>query len=152
MQRRRKATFGTGYLSPTNRLLRAFTGLTQLSPRTRTEFGDAVDYLYFTIYEGAGEDSLRFMSQHGGVFDGKDEAVRAVFRLKTLRNKMLRHDPDHGDAGKIRKSWQALEEALRGMGMSHLPTSSEDFRFLYRALLDGLAAFLGELLVRLQRS
>jgi hypothetical protein len=145
---------GSEIFTPTTRVMRAFANLTQMVPTSRVTFGDAVDDLYFVIYEGAGGDYLRFLDSpgKGGVFQKTDALVQAVFNLKFLRNKWLRHDQDHGDARKIEKSWDALRETLQALGLSHTPTAPEHFHLLYHRLLRGLAAFLAGLLQRLQAS
>ena len=131
----------------TNRVLHAYAKLMTALPTDQATFGEVADDLYFLIYEGGGDDKLRFLKEQGGVFGREDGQVQPVFWLKALRNKWLRHDPDHGDSS---GNWKKLRETLQAMGMSRMPNQPDDFKLLYRNLLRGLEAFLSELRDRLQ--
>lgn len=98
--------------------------------------------LYQIIYEGAGEDNLRFLE-----YVNKDEA-NVVFVLKHFRNKWLIHDVDHGKDSKIQKSFKERREALEWLGMTKTPTKMDDFVTLNSYLLIKLKEFLQLLLER----
>jgi len=135
---------------PRNRALQAFADLPQLLPRDRNSFGEAIDHLYFLLYEGAGSSTLRFMVGNGGagVFGKSDLEFQAVMILKFLRSKWLRHDPERGGSG-VKATFRELEQTLASLGCPSMPRSPEDFRTAYGQLLIRLHAFLLELRSRL---
>jgi hypothetical protein len=95
---------------------------------------------YQIIYEGAGEDNLRFLE-----YVNKDES-EVVFVLKHFRNKWLIHDADHGS--KVQKSFKERREALQWLGLEKSPTKMNDFITLNSCLLSKLNEFLKLLLER----
>lgn len=141
---------GRDIFKPTTRTLRAFACLPQTIPVDRGTLGEAVDDLFFILFEGAGGQKLRFLQPEGGVFERDEAIVKPVFHLKYLRNKWLRHDPEHGSEGDIRKTWSDLGNALTAFGMPSIPNDSTQFQSLYVALLTQIRAFLMDLLSRLQ--
>jgi len=98
--------------------------------------------LYQIVYEGAGEDNLRFLD-----YVDADEA-NVVFVLKHFRNKWLIHDVDHGKESKIQKSFKERREALEWLGLEKTPTKLDDFVTLNSSLLFKLREFLTLLLER----
>jgi len=98
--------------------------------------------LYQIVYEGAGEDNLRFLE-----YVNVDEA-NVVFILKHFRNKWLIHDVDHGKNSKIQKSFTERKEALQWLGLEKTPTRLDDFVTLNSRLLIKLKEFLTLLLER----
>jgi hypothetical protein len=142
-----RIALGHEVFKPTNRIMESCTCLPWTMAKDKTTLGNVVDYLFWTLYEGAGDDKLRFhVDAKGPLVDAECDAV---FWIKYLRNKWLRHDPDHGKDAKIEKSWKDVGEALSGLGLGHLPVTEEEFRFIQRRLLEEAEAFLTLLLNRL---
>ncbi len=129
---------------PTTKVMEVFTDLPWLTPQDEKSFGEFVDCLYFVLYEGAGKDKLRFLLSEGGPLERDD--CQIVWCVKILRNKWLRHDPDHGKESDIRKSWNDLDTHLRWLGAQGYPHTSEDFRKLHVRLLREVETFLRKLL------
>lgn len=128
---------------PTTRLFGVFRCFPLLLPVDRKSFGDFVDSLYLLFYEGAGSDKLRFLKEHGGVlYVGECDFI---WIIKSLRNKWLRHDPDHGEESDIRRSWNQLGETFRQLGLRYVPTTEAEFRYLHRQLLKRGIVFLKKL-------
>ena len=138
-----------GVFEYTTRMLSALCRLPFVVPLTRELFGEVVDALYFALYEGAGSDHLRYMQPNGPLT--KDEC-EFVFCVKHLRNKWLRHDPEHGSERSIQRSFADLKNALVFFGLDHVPTKPREFRSLHEAMIDKAEAFLGILLSRLQQN
>ena len=130
---------------PTTRVLEVFGNLPWLIPHDEKSFGDFVDGLYFVAYEGARKDNLRFLQKHGGPLT--DAECDVIWSIKTLRNKWLRHDADHGKESDINKSWNSLDECFRRLGLQGYPRTSDDYRLLHRSLLAQMREFLSKLLV-----
>ncbi len=97
---------GAEIFKPTTHLMMVFVDLPWFSVTDRFRFGDFVDCLYFTFYEGAGTDKLRFLDKHGGPLTNAD--CDLIWCIKHLRNKWSRHDPDRGKEKEIQKSWAEL--------------------------------------------
>lgn len=121
---------------PTNRSMEAAADLPALAALGEQSFGQIVDHLFFLLYEGAGDDNLRFLR-----YVSRDDCG-AVWNLKQLRNVYLRHDPDHGSAADRRKKWNNLGATFASLGLDHSPRSGEDYRAMHRALLGQLRDFL----------
>lgn len=102
----------------------------------RRSLGDAVDALYVLIYEASGS-----MARVRAVLD--DNRCDPVWQLKRLRNKWLRHDPEHGD---VKKSLAELQEALGYFGMTRKPYTVREFTQLYEAILERMNEFANALL------
>lgn len=132
---------------PTNRMLEAFARLPWELANGKKQLADIIDCLFWTLYEGAGEDNLRYLRDHGGWMEPGDCAV--IFRIKFLRNKWLRHDPDHGEDTKIEKGWRDVSKVLIELGLSRIPTTEAEYRRIHRALLEQVEAFLQVLLTRI---
>lgn len=128
---------------PTTRVLEVFGNLPWLIPHDERSFGEFVDGLYFVVYEGAGKDNLRFLQKHGGPLTAEECDV--IWNIKTLRNKWLRHDADHGKDADINKSWTSLDECFRHLGLQGFPRTPSDYRFLHRNLLAQMKQFLSRL-------
>ena len=142
---------GLEMFKPTTRVLQACLNLPQAAPMDELTLGAAVDDLYFMLYEGAGGDTLRFVDNAGGPFARDAEHLAGVWHLKFLRNKWLRHDPEHGTPTSIRKNHEKLAGTLAALGITGLPTTPADYLHLFDNLLAALEAFLSELLTRLSR-
>ena len=134
-------------IKPTNRVLQVFQRLPWLDAHTEGLFGDVVDDLYVLLYEGAGKDNLRFLRAHGGPLD--PPACDVIFCIKHLRNKWLRHDPEHGGKKDIEKSYAALGGHLQRLGLSKLPRRPAEYRLLQERLLREVVSFLEQLLAGL---
>jgi len=134
---------------PTTTLVESVMNLPFVIATDRESLGTFIDWLFFTLYEGAGDEKLRFLSENGGVIDKADPALAAIWAIKALRNKTLRHDPDHGADKKIEKSWSGLNSSLRDIGIDAWPATPEDHTRIQDAVLDATIAFLRTLLVRL---
>jgi hypothetical protein len=89
----------------------------------------------------------RFLTEHGGVLEGSD--CDFIWCIKHLRNKWLRHDPDHGKESDIRKSWKEVSDKFIWLGLNHTPIQEKDFRLLHRFLLKEAESFLKKLLEKL---
>jgi hypothetical protein len=134
---------------PTTTLLESIVGLPLIVVVDRESLGRFVDCLFFALYEGAGDEKLRFMAKHGGVYEPTDPQCNLLWAVKFLRNKTMRHDPDHGGERKIEKSWSDLKESLAKLGIDAWPVTSDDFTGMQEVLLHETVAFLSELLYRL---
>ena len=128
---------------PTTKLMGVYVDLPLLTPQDETSFGEFIDCLYFVAYEGAGKDNLRFLQKNGGPLSDADCEV--VWCIKTLRNKWLRHDADHGKESDIEKSWKSLDACLQWLGIPGFPRSPSDYRTLHRRLLKEMEEFLTRL-------
>ncbi|WP_427161098.1 hypothetical protein ACQFX9_05710 [Aliinostoc sp. HNIBRCY26] len=124
----------------TTKLLEACTNLPWIIPQDKDSFAKFIDYLYFTFYEGTGKDNLRFLTKYDGVLETTD--CNFIWCIKHLRNKWLRHDPDHGKEKDIQKSWQDLQEKFLWLGLDHMPIREQDFRLLHRSLLKEAESFM----------
>ena len=129
---------------PTTKVLEVFADFPWLTPQNEKTFGEFIDCLYFLAYEGAGDDKLRFLSDHGGPLSNAD--CQVIWCIKALRNKWLRHDPDHGKESDIEKSRKLLSTHFQWLGLPGYPRSSSDFRKLHERLLKEMGAFLDKLL------
>ena len=134
-------------LKPTTRMIEAMLDLVALVPSNRAAFADFIDCVYWLFYEGAGKDNLRYLSANGGPYSEKDCEV--IWAIKTFRNKWYRHDPDHGEATSVKRSYRALREALERFGFAHLPGNAGDYRQLHMLLVNELVRFLEGLRDRL---
>jgi len=124
----------------TTKAVESLVNLLKLTPRDKRNFADLVDALYFIFYEGAGTDKLRYLTLNGGTLN--DDECNFIWHLKNLRNKLLRHDPDRGKEGDIRRAWKELSETLQWLGIECYPTESNDFQYLHSNLLRETRAFL----------
>lgn len=127
---------------PTTRLLESYNSFPWIGVRDEESLGNFVDCLYFMLYEAAGKDNLRFLTE-GYLRDGD---CTIIWVIKHLRNKYLRHDPDHGKLSDIKKSWQDLSAKLAHLGLSHLPASINDYQYLQQRLLHEVEQLLKRLL------
>lgn len=125
----------------------AYADLPGLVPSNQASFADFIDRLYWVFYEGAGKDSLRYLSGQGGPFDETDCEV--IWAIKTLRNKWYRHDPDHGSPSEIRRSYRTLKATLQRFGFERFPDSAKDYRRIHVMLVNELIQFLRKLRDRL---
>jgi hypothetical protein len=125
----------------------ALVALPGLVVRDESSLRDFITHLYILIYEGAGDQKLRFLKENGGPME-RDECD-AVWNLKALRNKWLIHDPEHGDDKAILKSYRSLAEALKNLGLNSFPSAKRDFEELQRKVLNALLAFHSELEARI---
>lgn len=132
---------------PTTKFTESCVYLPFVVAESKDELAVVVDYLYFIVYEGAGKDNLRFVTN--GFFT-RDE-IDAVMAIKFLRNKWLRHDPDHGKETDIRKTWNSLGEALADLDFHYLPKTREDFTRLQLNLLTKIEEFLEQLIERMNK-
>jgi hypothetical protein len=132
--------------TPTTSFLEAQNNLGWITVEDNFSLGNLVDCLYIMLYEAAGAGTLRY----GKFVD--DEACSIIWAIKHLRNKLLRHDPDHGDESGQRKSWRELSNSLSKLSASSLPRTREDFQRLHRRLLDEVDAFLQELTMAIEKS
>ena len=124
-------------------MLSAYADLPGLVPSNQASFADFIDRLYWVFYEGAGKDSLRYLSAYGGPFDAP--GCEVIWTIKTLRNKWYRHDPDHGSSSDVRRPYRELKDTLRRCGFERLPDSAKDYRRIHLALVNELIQFLQKL-------
>jgi hypothetical protein len=138
--------------SHTNTTARASALLPWLLPRDRMCLKEAVEHLYFLIYEGAGSQNLRFeVGKSGcGVFQRTEDLFGAVMDLKFLRSKWLCHDPERGGQG-ANKNYEDVKKVFGRLGVSGVPASPEDYQEMYLRLVRRLHSFLAELRERLNR-
>lgn len=134
---------GNEIFKPTTRVLEVFADLPWLRPDDRKTFADFIDCLHFLVYEAAGDDKLRFLKEHGGPLSGGD--CNVIWCVKALRNKWLRHDPDHGKESDIERSRKLLGTQFEWLGLAGYPRSSRDFRMLHERLLREMERFLTKL-------
>jgi hypothetical protein len=128
-------------------MIEALVDVVALVPTNKIDFGSFIDCLYWLFYEGAGSDKLRFLAQHGGpLVDGE---CKVIWDIKILRNKLYRHDPDHGDQASIKGSYRSLGEALGRLGFAHQPYNASHYRSLHRALVRQVVVFLSQLIEKL---
>ena len=132
---------------PTTRLLETFMDFQWLLPKDEQTFGNFIDCLYFIFYEGAGKDKLRFHIDNEGVLDDTD--CDFIWCIKHLRNKWLRHDPDHGKETSIKNSWKELSGKLNWLGLPHFPVHEQHFRYLHSRLIKEACFFLQNIVDRL---
>lgn len=131
----------------TDRVGTALADLAWLIPTTRHQLCEFVALLYFALYEGAGGNSLRYLDAE--LLSNSE--CEFIWRLKDLRNKWLLHDLEHGSPRDVRASQAKLKESLEFFGLTHIPSSSAEFRSLHQAILDEAERFLQLLLGRLQQ-
>jgi hypothetical protein len=132
---------GDEIFKPTTRMLRTYTTLPWIIVTNEFTLGDFVDCLYWALYEAAGGDSLRFIAT--GLVSPDD--CGAIWHIKDLRNKWLRHDPDHGSESKRKAKWRDLRSTLTDLGLSRLPSTTEEYGLLQRRILAEAMEFLGRL-------
>lgn len=125
--------------TPTTTFVEAQSELTWLAVRDRNSLGQLVDALYLMLYEAAGKDHLRFGEYL------TDEECGVIWIIKHLRNKLLRHDPDHGTTSNQGKSWRDLRASLNALGFSTFPKRVGEFERLGSQLLDEVDQFLEKL-------
>lgn len=126
---------------PTNRVLASYAQLPWIAVVDRTTLGSFIDGLFFIFYEGAGSQQLRFMRYLG------DAECRVIWALKHLRNRFLRHDPEHGAPTDIRKAWTELRDDFAWLGVQHIPPqTSVEYQLIQQRVLDELEQFLSQLL------
>ncbi len=136
---------GEDIFKVTNRLLIAYAELPFTDVTTELLLGQFVDNLYVTVYESAGDKNLRFLKEHGGPLAREETAVAVVFHLKHVRNKLLRHDPEHGSDRDVDESYRLLGEALRFFSFDHLPKRVDELRVIERNMLGAVRVFLSRL-------
>jgi hypothetical protein len=124
----------------TTKFVEAVTDMMWLLPHNKHTFADFVDCLYWIFYEGAGRDNLRYLKAHGGMLDPND--CNFIWSVKTLRNKWLRHDPEHGSPSDIKRSQEALLDLLQTFGLKQFPKSAAEYRLLHRKLLKEAQTFM----------
>lgn len=117
----------------------ALVMLPGLVVRDESSLRDFVTYFYMLVYEGAGDQKLRFLKEQGGPLERTECDV--LWNLKALRNKWLTHDPEHGDSKSIDRSYRNLADALKDLGLNNYPSTKSDFEDLQRALLTSLLTF-----------
>jgi very-short-patch-repair endonuclease len=132
----------------TNKASDAIVDICCVFPNDKVSFGNFIDNLYILFYEGAGDDKLRFLKDDGGVLE--ENECEFIWCVKHLRNKWLRHDPDHGSEKKIRASRDTLRNAFRGLGLSRYPTGPEDFLYLHSKLVKESRKFLEAILEKIK--
>lgn len=141
---------GSDIFKPTSAGLEAAVGLPLLIVKGKDELLIFVLHLYRLLYEGAGSDKLRFLKEHGGHLEPGECGV--IWALKTLRNKLTTHDPEHGSESEVRKSRSELGIALRSLGRKRWPVREEEFLALQKVILSQTRDLLSLLLTRMQIS
>lgn len=131
----------------TNAMFEASADLPFIIVKDDDTLATLIRHLYRVIYEGAGSDKLRFLITHNGWFE-QDECD-AIWTLKTLRNKLLLHDPEHGKESDIKKNYALLREELSKLGLSRVPIREEDFLVIQKSLLSQIKVFLTNLVMKM---
>lgn len=139
---------GAEVFTPTTKIMSAFADAPIIIATDRARFADFVDCLFFILYEGAGRDKLRYLKEHGGALD-RDEC-EAVWAVKHLRNKLCRHDVDHGDISRVRKSWAGLRDTLQRLGVSGVPHRRCEFMQIQWELICQIERMLSTMLERMK--
>jgi hypothetical protein len=121
---------------PTTSYIEAQNLLQWVVVTSERELGALIDALYIMLYEAAGSDDLRYLD-----LIGKDEC-QVVWTVKHLRNKLLRHDPDHGANSSQNRSWEQLRQALSWLGLNTLPRATNEYRHMQDRLMREVEAFL----------
>ena len=127
---------------PTSQAQEGLIMLSGIVVRDESSLRDLVSYLYMLIYEGAGNQKLRFLKENGGPMEPAE--CDGIWNLKALRNKWLSHDPEHGDEKAIDCSYRSLADALKSMGLNRYPRDAREFEDVQRRLLSSLQSFLEE--------
>ena len=125
---------------PTSQAQEGLVMLSGIVVRDDSSLRDLISYLYMLIYEGAGNQKLRFLKENGGPTEPTECDV--IWNLKALRNKWLSHDPEHGDEKTVARSYRSLADALKSLGLNSYPRYVREFEDLQRRLLSGLQSFL----------
>lgn len=132
---------GEHIFKPTNRVLASYAQLPWIAVVDRATLGSFIDGLFFIFYEGAGSQKLRFTSYLG------DAECRVIWALKHLRNRFLRHDPEHGAPTDIRRAWAELREDFVWLGVTQVPPQTpEVYQLIQQRMLNELEQFLSRLL------
>lgn len=129
-------------------VMEAYTDLPWLLANSKGNFTTFINYLYSILYEGAGSQSLRFIT---GNYVSKAEC-EPLWNLKHLRNKWLDHDIEHGSESSINRSWADLGASLRYFGSQKLPQSPAEFARLQHNVLDRIESFLRLLVERTENA
>lgn len=132
---------------PTTRFVEATTDIIWLLPQDKRTFADFIDCLYYIFYEGAGKDNLRYLKVNGGVLEDNDCGF--IWCIKALRNKWLRHDPEHGSSSEIRRVREATLEQFQRLGLRQFPRLAKEFRYLHQKLLEEAYDFMKKLFERI---
>src|ERR1051325_2809652 len=138
---------GEEIFKTTTQAQEALVVLPGLVVRDESSLRDLITHLYILIYEGAGDQKLRFLKDQGGPME--IDECDAIWNLKALRNKWLIHDPEHGDKKGIDRSYRTLAEALNSLRLKTFPRSRQEFEELQTKLLNALLAFHSELELRI---
>ena len=132
----------------TNNLQVVYTEFSFIIATDIKNFKEFIDCLYKLLYEAAGKDKLRYIKEHGGVLER--EECNIIWNIKTLRNKWLQHDPDHGDARSIKRNHEQLANSLKELGANGLPVTTKDYRMLQTRILSEVNIFLDQIISRLK--
>jgi hypothetical protein len=135
----------TPVFKPTTKCIVAAAQLPRVAARDRESFAVFVDYLYFLIYEATGAAKR---IREGDLM--RDEECVALWDIKNLRSKFLRHDVEHGSEREIMKKYGDVGAAFERLGLPRLPGSADDYARLQIALLGSLKSFLTELAGRIE--
>ena len=141
---------GQDIFKPTTRLLKVYSDLPLIVASDLRSFGEFLDCMYILLYEAAGKDALRYLKQNGGMLE--EEECCIIWHIKTLRNKWIRHDADHGGANAIRKSRKQLGIALAELGLNHFPVTTDDYRALQGRILAEVSLLLNRMVPEIRCS
>ena len=133
---------------PTTTLVQSIGSLLFIVVVDRVSLGTFNDCLYFALYERAGADKLRYLEEGGGPLKRDDALCNVIWAIKALRNKLLRHDPDHGSTAAVAKSWERFSGCLGEIGIRRWPVTESDFTHLQDVLIDRATVFLQTLLAK----
>ena len=133
--------------SPTSRGYSSVVVLSTTIARDPQALGRVINALFFLVYEGAGDDKLRFQEEGGGPL--KSEECEPIWQLKHLRLNED-HDIDHGSKNDRLKKWRSLGKDLRAMGLERLPQTPAEFEELQLRIYEGVIAVLRLALSRFQ--
>jgi hypothetical protein len=116
------ATGRDNIFKPTNKLMLSLIALPDLIAYNKLTFGEFIDYLYISLYEGSGGDNLRIKTYLS------DEELQPLWDIKQLRNFYLRHDIEHGDMKQAKQKTQKVGEIFQRLIGRPIPENSTDFK------------------------
>lgn len=133
--------------SPTSRGYSSIVVLNTTIARDPAALGRVINALFFLIYEGAGDDKLRFHVDGGGPL--RTEECEPIWQLKHLRLNED-HDIDHGSPKDRSQKWLTLGKDLRAMGLERIPQTPVEFEELQHRVYEGIIGVLRLTLSRFQ--
>ena len=131
---------GSPVFATTDRVVSVVNSLPHLVAVDEPTFTRFVLYLAFLIHESADTKKPRYLLDHGGTLDLTQCGV--VDHIKTLRNKLLCHDPDQDTESRRRKSREKLRVTLEWLGVRGAAFTDADYGKMQRRLMEELRTWL----------